>query len=921
MAVSQTRFPALSAAIAAALGLAGPHALAQDADADNASGTSGLAIEAPEIQRAPEGVVEEVITVGRSLSGTQSLINERIDDEVVVDVLGSEAIGRLGDSNVAVALRRIPGLALVQDKFVYIRGLGERYSASMLNGAFIPSPDLTRNVIPLDIFPTAIVDSLRVQKAYSADMPANFGGGSVDIRTKGIPDSFTFLLEAGSGLNTANSGQALSYRGGSDDEFGVDDGSRELSQALLDNIARFQGNTSLEGIRRILVSEGVPNAAEASADVNRQLALELNRDIGLEAEDIPPDISLRGSIGNNFILSRDWEAGFLVGAQYGTNWRERTTTRRNFQFPDERRSEENESTQSANLSSNVNLGVRYTDDHQLSYTNLYLRNTDDETAVRDFFDANREVSDGVGFREYRFLFEERDLVTNQFVGTHRIGQDTLDILPDSLSRLVNWVPDGAEVDWFWSDARAATDIPSQTNVSGQNTTDPVTGAVLSSGVSLDNRTVDYRFTDLSDEVLNQGFNIKVPFETASAFWDVSFGSQSYRKIRDYRQSTFSIGALSVGDLGLLSQPLDQIFSDEAILDPNNNYQFSIQGGNNQSYIATQVVDAMYGKVDVTFNDTWRVAVGARWEDYRQVALDYNPFGFSETNPVLTTDVETLENGTFTDDKIYPALALTYMGNWLAETFQLRFNASQTTVRPDLREITDASYIDPLTGDLTDGNPDVTPTDVTNLDLRAEWFFSNGDSLTATLFYKDLDNPIEFFASPASDSTIAREIVNAESAEIVGLELEGLKELSFLGPFWGQFFVQGNMTIQDTELVAGEQADTPTNEVRALGQASDFTANVTLGFDSDDGKHSAGLGYNVFSERIFSAGRNSSPDVFEQPLHSVDFTYSWYPTDTITVKAKIQNLLDDEITFEQAGVRIGEEEIGRSFSLNFQWARF
>ncbi len=255
---------------------------------------------------------------------------------------------------------------------------------------------------------------------------------------------------------------------------------------------------------------------------------------------------------------------------------------------------------------------------------------------------------------------------------------------------------------------------------------------------------------------------------------------------------------------------------------------------------------------------------------------------------------------------------------VAETFQLRFGWSETTVRPDLREITDASYLDPITDDLVDGNPGVTPADVTNFDMRAEWFFGNGDSFTATLFYKDIQNPIEFFESAASDTTTAREIINADSAQVKGVELEGLKELSFLGNAFSQFFVQGNVTIQDSELVAGPDADAPTNPIRALSGASDFTANMTFGYDSDNAKHSAALGYNMFGERLYVAGRNGAPDGFEQPFHSVDFTYSWFPTDFITVKAKFQNLLDEAVQIEREGVLTFEEKVGQSFSLNFQW---
>ena len=161
--------------------------------------------------------LEEVVTTGRALSGAAQLINERLDDAVVTDVLSAEAISRLGDSTVADALVRMPGLTLIDDKFVYIRGLGERYSASSLNGARIPSPDLTRNVIPLDIFPTSVVDAIVVQKAYSPDLPANFGGGSVEIRTTGIPSAFTLEFEGGIGTNTEVDGKVLRWKHGLED--------------------------------------------------------------------------------------------------------------------------------------------------------------------------------------------------------------------------------------------------------------------------------------------------------------------------------------------------------------------------------------------------------------------------------------------------------------------------------------------------------------------------------------------------------------------------------------------------------------------------------------------------------------------------------------------------------------------------------
>ena len=874
---------------------------------------------ADEADSAASSAEEEVVVIGRLYNAARELVNERKDDEVVSDVLGDDTISRLGDTTVAVALRRISGLSLVNEKFIYVRGLGERYSSVSLNGASIPSPDLTRNVIPLDIFPTAIVQSLRVQKSYSADMPAAFGGGAVDIRAKGIPASLTYALEAGSGLNFENDGDVFSYAGGGHDRLGVDDGTRAMSADLAAGIDRFLANVDVQGILTGLRREGRADATVGEARrINRELALNLNRDISLTEESIGPDLNLKANLGNNLLLGDRWEFGFLVGGAYKTDWRESERFSRNFNFPDERTDTELESTFAVDMTGNLNLGARFGEDHEVATTTLFLRNTDDETAVRDFFNENREVSDGIGFRDYRLQFEQREMVVNQITGTHRIGVETRE-LP-----LLGWLertplPEETEVTWFYSEARATTEIPNQVNVDAQTVTDRATGQVLSSAVSVDATTADYRFTSLDDEALNYGWDLTVPILTDRSFIEFAGGFEHSQKVRTYRQSQFSLGALSVRDPSILAGPIGTVFSDTNILDEGNNFVFDLAGTNNQSYIAANMTEAVYGKVDWTLDETWRVSAGARWEDYKQVALDWNVHGYSLTDPVVTTDPDRLRETTFRDDRVHPSLSLTYINEtWVSELFQLRFGWSETVVRPDLREITDASYLDPITDDLVDGNPGVIPADVSNIDVRAEWFFASSDTVTVSLFHKEIDSPIEFFESAASDTTVAREIVNADSARVTGIELEGLKELGFLGEFGESFFVQGNLTIQDSELVAGDQADAPTNDVRPLAGASEYVANLMLGFDSSDGLHTATIVYNVFGERLYVAGRLGAPDGYEQPFHSLDFTYSWFPTEFLTVKARLRNILNESIEIEREGITVFREKPGAAASVTAKW---
>ena len=887
-------------------------AIAQDAELIEKSAGVAPRVNAP--------AIEEVMVQGRLRDSAEMLINERLEDEVVMDVLDSEMIGRVGDSTVAAALRRVSGLSLVSDKFVYVRGLGERYSSTTMNGATVPSPDLTRNVIPLDIFPTSVVDSLSVQKSYSADKAATFGGGNVDIRTKGIPEDLTYSLELGSGMNTETDDDVLSYRGGDDDDFGADDGTREMAGALDWYLDRFQGDLSVANIRDTLAREGrefaSPQEAVAAAQaLNREIATYLNRDVAIEEDSSGPDMDMKGSVGNRFYIGQDWEVGFLAGASYKNKWRGEERIKRSYGSPDQQFDIQNKSTYSVDLSGNLNLGIRYADEHEIETTSLYLRNTDDETAISDYFNENRLAGEGRGFREYNIKYEERDLFVNQVKGNHSLGAVTREILPGA--SLVSWVPEELTLDWYYSEATAATDIPNEVSALADTVTDEA-DQVVSSSVSIGNTSSNFRFTELEDKVKDYGWQATLPLLFSASTLELSGGFARTEKGRMYKETQFNLGALDVDSIDSLSGSVDQVFGDQNIGDPNNNFVFDRAGADNQSYLAATLTDAAFGKFDWTISETWRVSAGARWEDYNQVALDWNPYGYTAENPQITSDRVALENATFSEDAVYPSLALTYMSSLWAETLQLRFGASKTAVRPDLREITDAIYIDPITDEQIKGNPNARPSEIDNYDLRAEWFFGNGDSLTLSAYYKDISNPIEFFELGSSDTNVAREIVNAESGEITGIEIEGLKTMGFLGEAMDSFFVQGNITLQDSELVAGVEADAPTNPVREMTGASEYVVNMLLGFDSPDGNHAATLGYNVFGERLYLAGRNGAPDAFEQPFHSLDLTYSWYPTGEVTVKAKMQNLLDESIEIEREGVIVYEEQPGSNFSLSAQY---
>jgi outer membrane receptor protein involved in Fe transport len=220
-----------------------------------------------------------------------------------------------------------------------------------------------------------------------------------------------------------------------------------------------------------------------------------------------------------------------------------------------------------------------------------------------------------------------------------------------------------------------------------------------------------------------------------------------------------------------------------------------------------------------------------------------------------------------------------------------------------------------------GNPDLVPSNLRNFDLRAEWFWDSGDDMTVSLFYKDIKSPIETVQREASEDSIVFSFINADTAEVYGVEFEGLKSLGFLsrGGWTDAFYVAGNATLSDSEVKIPESsAAQPTNFTRRLTQHSKWVVNAQLGFDSPNGKHGATMVYSAFGERIFFAGIRGFDDAYEQPFHSLDFVYSWFPTENLSLKLRLKNLLDEKVSIEQEGVKILEQTVGTTFLFDIRY---
>ncbi|MCF2948290.1 TonB-dependent receptor plug domain-containing protein [Paraglaciecola aquimarina] len=859
-----------------------------------------------------DNTIDEVVTTGSRLQGTAAaVIAERKNQAFVADILGSDQIARTGDSDAASALRRVTGLTLVDGKFIYVRGLGERYSSARLNGASIPSPDLTRNVIPLDIFPTNVIESLAVQKAFSPNMPAAFGGGSVDIRTKSLPSEFVAGIQLGIEGNSNNSG-GFTY---SKNDSGLPDD-------LESGIVHYRGDFSFRNIieKHSLTDNDNASAFQQAFTANQGLLKSLPRNMALTDESLSPNMSFQGGLGNSY--EEDWLGGtfgFLASVAYDNKWNytERTNAVVSADKTDDCATsfttaedvnntcydsitDSKVTTENERINGLLTLGYRL-DTHEVSYSKIYIQDNEDETEIG----INQNPSQGTTIavdneadRQHQFTFEERELEIDQFKGQHTF---------------LDWWGLGA--DWQYTESEVHTDIPLDVtyNFSDSYLNNEYQDSVINGG----NGNANYQFIEMRDFMKSWGGNFNLPFSTGKFDIELKTGWDYSDRARYYTTSSFFVNNNGAGVT--VNEGIDGVLGLSAFLTDdfidNNEVWVSFnepEAPEADDYLAAQKVQAGYGSFDIFYDNTWRMSGGLRYESFQQVTLESSSLIFSREDIENFYSQERIQDRTINEDDIYPALSLTYIGG---DDYQVRLGYGETVVRPDLREVVPVGYFDPLTDIRTTGSLSLASSQLKNYDARYELYGDNGDNLALSLFYKDIANPIETVLA-VGDSSYTATFTNGTSAELYGVEAEWLYDLT---SFADGFFTSGNLTLSDSEvIIEAADAGNLTNKVKRMNGHSKYVVNLQLNYDSANGEHSGSLVYNVFGERILASGIGGRGDAYEQPFHSLDAIYTWYPDFNTKVKFKMKNLLGKDQEVLQSGVAVRTREIGTTFGVSYSY---
>ncbi|TYT25364.1 TonB-dependent receptor plug domain-containing protein [Luteimonas viscosa] len=792
----------------------------------------------------------------------------------VASFITREDFERTGDGDAAEALQRVSGVSIVGDKFVYVRGLGERYSSALLNGSPLPSPEPMQRVIPLDLFPSEVLQGMTVQKTYSVKYPGEFGGGVVDLQSLTIPDEPFLKFSVGGGGNSATTGEkGLTYYGSEDDWWGYDDGTRKMPRELQDAIATGQrvdlGNFSREDIRRI--GRSFQNA---------------NLNVLQEKDSIDPDANFGFSAGWSAEMGDDARMGVIAVAGFENEWRTRFGDQeQGFFVGDVLEYDSDYEFLSTHNNARVNalLGIGYEwGRHRIGLNTLYVHDTIKEARSRAGVDnlAGFEARD-----DYTEWFE-REMLNHQLSGSHAFGEY-----------------DDLKVEWRAAVARATRDVPYEKGIRYEN----VDGYWAHDASRVQNYT---RFSAVEDEVASGGVDLtwRLPVErdltlsTGASYMDNDRGAWS----REFRFLALD------GPLPFYNryQRPDYLFSDYNLSQDLLRLRETTGSFGAAAYDATLKVLGAYAQLEGEITPNLRATLGVRYEDATQAVHPYDIFtGVRQPGP------EPLRN-----DYFLPALTVTWN---IAENRQLRFGASQTIARPQFREMAPQQYTDPDSDRLFTGNPFLVDSELTNFDARYEWFFGSGEYFTAGLFYKLIDNPIESNVNFAGGTTF-QSFLNAPEATVYGAELEFKKyfDAEFQADWWtgNRLYLATNYTWTDSEVNADEDDTvqpygfaTPVaarlfvRDGSVLQGQSEHIANLQFGIENEGSGLQATLIANYVSERVSARGRPGQPDYVEEPGLTMDFVLRKtmrFGEQPLTIGFAARNLLDTE--FHEYQERAGQK---------------
>jgi len=854
--------------------------------------------------------MEELVVPGEIEKASETgLLAERQNASAVMDMIGQDFISRLGAANAGDAMKRMVGTSVTDGKYVAVRGMPDRYVNTLMNGGRLPSTDPDKRAINVDLFPGSILESINTYKTFTPDQPADFTGGSVDIRTRTFPDKPSF----GSGFTVEYNSQAtlnpdfLTYNGGGTGLFGGKANSRAIPQSVLSTPTPIPGTLNFDDPAK------VPSNLQKADTVNSAMR-QMSPVIGLTNKAPPPNMSFNLQGGDSIELGQYEKVG-VIGAfsyrnkysYYGNGTRGNlfllasTNTNKPTVFAATNQvSQQAQGTQEVLWGGLTGLSGQWDKDHKASINVMYNRGADDNATQRSQPQASGLQTDYQQIIDYG----QRSLSYLQV-----IGEDTFE---EARNFKINWNGGLGQAQLQEPDQRQFT--YGLTSTGTYFDLDPTTSPFDATDETLQ------RFQRQLTENSYYGIvDFTIPMfeekERTDAFKTGFY--QDYSQ-RDYSQSSFNYPYGLSPTPALPSQetytPTNGETWADVFLSPQRSglinptgldgpymmsYSIFNQAGDpainpGTDYNASQGVTASYLMADFKPFPQLTLVGGARFENTNikisgATNLPSRYFGdFNGFSKIQQLD-------------LLPAVSATFE---LTQGVNIRMAWSQTLARPSFKEMGPVITKDFTADSYFIGNPQLQLSKANNYDFRVEWFPRAGEVLSLSLFYKDLQAPLEqtSFYDDITELNFFK-YVNAPSGTIRGLEFEARKRLDQLSSTLRQFSLFFNYTyIASSVPVTGQAAEFVDQPTRPLQGQPEYVINAGLNYDNDEYRFYAGLFYNVTGPLLYAAGSpfvepgttkvlSYFPDIYQQPAPSLDFNLTQGLTDNWKITFRGKNLLN------------------------------
>ncbi len=826
--------------------------------------------------------IEEVKVVARQRQRTEAALQVmQRKSATVIDGISAQQISRLGDSDAAAALKRVTGISVEQGKFVYVRGLSDRYSKTTLNGAEIPGLDPNKNAVQMDLFPAILIENMIVHKTFSPDLPGDFTGGNVDIITRDFPSRFTLQFSISLGYNPQVhfNEDFLSYHGGKTDWLGMDDGTRAFSadastivpdpwygketDQLLGDISR--------SFNRILEHE------RNSKFLNQSYSFALGDqvDLGTKGEVLGYNVSLSYSKDHDYYNNGKKYYYEILGDQSEILNPKKLTSD---ELGDEKVIWSAMANTSLKLSSLHKIGLRFMHNQSGQSSSRYNNGSEP--------DENR-------FIEERALgYLERGLTSFQINGEN--------VFPNT---------GNLTMEWFSSYTVSTQDEPDFRMFF--NDYEPILQIRSNKEPRRDGR-------EMQETNWDSKIHFTFPFQAFGRRAKMKFGGAYLTKYRTSEVNSFSL--IRQGSVPYTGDPVAYV-APENFIDSVNNwnmlyYYNTLLGNQVNSYRANQYAFGSYAMADIPLFENLRLVTGVRYEISGQFVENYVDNSESDARWYKSGEAEYRD--------LLPSFNLTWQ---LVENMNLRLAYNRTIARPVFRELAPYASWDYKGGYRVVGNPDLKRTAIDNIDLRWEYFFAPGEIISFSAFYKYFRDPIEQRDAPITNNPEIN-YENIADSRLFGLEMEFRKQLDFI-PVLEDFQFGTNLTYIFSEmeedslfLDAARKTDPNYPATREMYGQSPYIINAFLGYQNQRAGIRSDLVFNVSGPKIFLITKGGLPNVYEQPFPLLDFNFSKSIGEKWTFRFSVRNMLNPE--FKQTYTYKGKEYYfignhpGREFKLGISY---